>query len=255
MATRDKSRRGGLGFTLVEVLVVIAVIAVLIAILLPALSKAREAAKKIQCASNLRQVGVGIQMYINEYRGWLPPHTQPEPGSIFKASMTYKNHAPLNNGYSGLGMLYVSGCTGLMGAKPNGRIDPPDDKIFYCPGWDDERNNRMSFIGPGNLDVDAPTNRSGSYIYVTSSTGNPNVPSTPSGYSNYMTSKVGRNPPTMVLAFDNNSPYGGAQVGGSHGRFNYINVLRVDGSVFGWGDNSTVPFIPDKNFLLMLARQ
>ncbi len=60
------------GFTLVELLVVIGIIALLMSMLLPSLAKARQSAQKAACASNMRQIGIAMNMFANEHDGRLP---------------------------------------------------------------------------------------------------------------------------------------------------------------------------------------
>ena len=75
----NKQKRG---FTLIELLVVIAIIAILAAILFPAFARARENARRASCQSNLKQIGLGIMQYTQDYDERYPPATVTDPNVV-----------------------------------------------------------------------------------------------------------------------------------------------------------------------------
>jgi prepilin-type N-terminal cleavage/methylation domain-containing protein/prepilin-type processing-associated H-X9-DG protein len=111
------SRRAG--FTLLELLVVVAIIAVLIALLLPAVQKVREAANRISCSNNLKQLGLALHTYQDVYgRFPLDDHANTPPGTFYTGLLSYVEQQ--NN-------------SAAVGAPV---------KLFLCPG------RRSTDVGP-----------------------------------------------------------------------------------------------------------
>ena len=123
-----KTKRAG--FTLIELLVVIAIIAILAAILFPVFARAREAARKASCQSNLKQIATGFIMYTQDYDENMPPWTGNArgvyPGGSFGLQHMYPSLVGpyIKNGVEVINPAAGSGNLGQVWACPSSKSGP-----------------------------------------------------------------------------------------------------------------------------------
>jgi prepilin-type processing-associated H-X9-DG protein/prepilin-type N-terminal cleavage/methylation domain-containing protein len=135
-------------FTLVELLVVIGIIALLISVLLPALQRSREHAMKVQCLSNLRQIGMAVIMYANDNRGFVPTRYREIPvgSGLYYVTSTFGPNAGLP------GATAPAQGAALLVYPPKGHARQKyliENDVFFCPSDNVRRPFRDPVTGWG----------------------------------------------------------------------------------------------------------
>jgi prepilin-type N-terminal cleavage/methylation domain-containing protein/prepilin-type processing-associated H-X9-DG protein len=179
------------GFTLIEILVVISIISVLIAILLPAVSRARESARGVQCSSSMRQWGIANGCYSSEFKGFLPARgdftasiqyktgfgTSPAGafGGVRLASAWYNafpkyiNALPYGQAFTGTGAVTSTDEFGNQvvpdAAALNGATAYSNNWIWYCPSMIFKDKTNSAGTSGGHYSMNGALTGSGDYDY------------------------------------------------------------------------------------------
>ena len=148
-------RRQPGGFTLIELLVVIAIIAILASLLLPALSSAKEKAKRTQCLNNLKQQAVGIALYANDQNDKVPVR------GTFCYALSPDGYLPTS---------YSDAVAALDGLGKTFPLYVANPLVFYCPSM---REVNLTYDGPYGWQKNFPLHTTGgdnginsSYVYM-----------------------------------------------------------------------------------------
>jgi prepilin-type processing-associated H-X9-DG protein/prepilin-type N-terminal cleavage/methylation domain-containing protein len=169
---RNHPRRSG--FSLVELLVVLGIIVVLVAILLPALRRARADALRVECANNLRQIGMGLELY-------------------------HQTHKRLPGGHDGM-VLFIELVPSGGGQSPTGERPPADGQP--------PAGGTLTIAGPGTADLRAALLGNGSCVAGTFLCPRHELYGEAEGASsygmnrNYAGSKITRGKGEIILAYE-----------------------------------------------------
>ncbi|MBW3634834.1 MAG: DUF1559 domain-containing protein [Armatimonadetes bacterium] len=208
----NRSSSPARGFTLIELLVVIAIIAILAAILFPVFGRARENARRSSCQSNMKQIGLGIMQYTQDY------------DEKFPQAYWYKNDAGDSGGYfqwSGATMPYVkSAQLYVCPSDPNGGLSPtkPHDPTYSA--------------APNGLDAQVPF-----ISYSANAAIMPRKRSTTDGTNTVALASVDNTAGTIMVAEFNN--YVGCINDTSQGQTNTSQVNKSHRSMSAFGADAT----------------